>query len=211
MSRCALVLAMGTTLSLSACRTPSPRIAAIDPVSYALGTIGGFSELVNAGVKTLALSEVLPSGDMDRLFPDAQRVAERHRVQLFREADLLVTDLFPTDVATGREVLVMHQGTAKEEYLRLKSDKAALGGDVYFGSDFLVLLEILQTAFQAVLKGISQCDELHVGVSAQRLRRRTRASPSTANQANSQHITPGRMHSSLQGQIRRQRGAGQRG
>jgi catechol 2,3-dioxygenase-like lactoylglutathione lyase family enzyme len=126
MSRRPLVLTLGTALSLSACLAPSPRLSPSDSMSYALGAIGGFSELVNAGVKTLALSEVLPSSEMDKLFPEAQRVAGRHNVLLFREADLLVTDLFPADVAKGKEVLLMYQGATKEEYLRLKADKSAL-------------------------------------------------------------------------------------
>lgn len=41
------------------------------PHTYELGTIGGFGELVNSGVKTLAMSEVLPPAEMDVLLPEA--------------------------------------------------------------------------------------------------------------------------------------------
>ena len=95
-------------------------------MSYVLGGIGGFGELVNSGVKKLALSEVLPPAEMDRLLPEAQRVAERNHVLLHRESDLLVTDLFPADVATGKDVLLIYQGTTKDEYLQLKADARAL-------------------------------------------------------------------------------------
>ena len=65
----------------------------VDARSYNLGIIGGFAEVVRMGVKTLALSEVLLPSDMDDLWPDALVVAERNGVMLYREDDLLVTDL----------------------------------------------------------------------------------------------------------------------
>ncbi len=111
-------------LALVSCRPPAS-VPTTD-ASYALGTIGGFSELVNSGVKRLALSEVLSPGEMDRLLPQAQRVAERNKVQLFRESDLLVTDLFPADVAKGKDVLLIYQGSTKDEYLKLKADARQL-------------------------------------------------------------------------------------
>lgn len=104
----------------------NPGAAEDVPMSYALGTIGGFGELVNSGVKKLALSEVLPPAEMDRLLPEAQRVAERNHVQLYRERDLLVTDLFPADVAAGKDVLLIYQDTTKDDYLRLKADAEQL-------------------------------------------------------------------------------------
>lgn len=94
--------------------------------AYALGTIGGFGELVNSGVKKLALSEVLTPAEMDLLLPEAEKVAARNKVQLYREKSLLVTDLFPHDVAAGKEVLLIYQGSTLEEYLALKRDAAAL-------------------------------------------------------------------------------------
>lgn len=97
-----------------------------DSLAYNLGAIDGFGELVNSGVKKLALRAVLPAAEMDRLYPEAQRVAERYKVQLYRESDLLVTDLFPADVAKGKDVLLMYQGSTKDEYLRLKADADSL-------------------------------------------------------------------------------------
>ncbi len=101
-----------------------------DSYSYELGVIGGFSELINAGVKRLALSAPLSSEEMDKFIGDAQKIAERHNVSVYRESDLLVTDLFPADVAAGKEVLLLYRGTTLEEYLSLKSDKAGLEKEV---------------------------------------------------------------------------------
>jgi len=98
----------------------------VDERSYNLGIIGAFAEVVRLGVKTLALSEVLAPADMDDLLPDAEIVAARNGVLLYREDELLVTDLFPADVARGKHVLLIYTGDTLERYLRIKSDKARL-------------------------------------------------------------------------------------
>jgi len=96
------------------------------PHAYELGTIGGFGELVNSGVKTLAMSEVLPPAEMDQMLPEAEKVAARNKVKIYRERNLLVTDLFPADVARGKDVLLIYQGGTLDEYLALKADAETL-------------------------------------------------------------------------------------
>lgn len=96
------------------------------PHAYELGTIGGFAELVNSGVKTLALSEVLPPAEMDAMLPEAEKVAARNGVKLHRESSLLVTDLFPADVAKDKDVLLIYQGGTLDEYLALEAEVQAL-------------------------------------------------------------------------------------
>jgi catechol 2,3-dioxygenase-like lactoylglutathione lyase family enzyme len=98
----------------------------INEKSYRLGAIGAFGEAVNAGVKQLALSTTLSREEMDAFLPEAEKVAEKNNVLLYRETDLIVTDLFPGDIATEKEVLLIYQGTTKDQYLQLKADKAAL-------------------------------------------------------------------------------------
>jgi catechol 2,3-dioxygenase-like lactoylglutathione lyase family enzyme len=63
---------------------------------------------------------------MDRFILEAEKVAARYSVKVYRESDLLVTDLFPSDVATGKDVLLLYQGTTLEQYLSLKSDQGEL-------------------------------------------------------------------------------------
>ncbi|MFZ1807520.1 MAG: VOC family protein, partial [Cyclobacteriaceae bacterium] len=94
--------------------------------SYRLGAIGAFGEAVNAGVKQLALSATLSPEEMNDFLPHAEKVAEKNNVLLYREADLITTDLFPEDIAKDKEVLLIYQGTTKDQYLQLKADKAAL-------------------------------------------------------------------------------------
>jgi hypothetical protein len=98
----------------------------IDQRSYNLGILGGFSEVVRLGVKTLALSEVMTPEEMDGIMDDAAVIAERNAVEMWRETDFLVTDLYPADVATGKHVLLIYTGDTLDRYLTLKADKRAL-------------------------------------------------------------------------------------
>ena len=119
----ALAVLLTLAAAGSGCAGGAP---AAPPHAYELGAIGGFAELVNSGVKTLALSEVLAPADMDAMLPDAEEVAARNHVKLYRETSLLVTDLFPADVALGKDVLLIYQGATLDDYLALKADARAL-------------------------------------------------------------------------------------
>jgi catechol 2,3-dioxygenase-like lactoylglutathione lyase family enzyme len=112
-------------LALMACSTGSPR----ESVDYRLGAIGAFGEMVDAGVKKIALSATMTPAEMDAMLPAAEQVAQRNNVQLFREPDLIQTDLFPSDVAAGKEVLLIYKGSAKAEYLSIKAEAARLDRD----------------------------------------------------------------------------------
>ncbi len=94
-------------------------------LSYQLGGIGGFAELVHSGVKQLALGSPVSSEEMDVLIKEAEEIAERHQVKLYREKDLIVTDLFPADVAKDKEVLLIYDGNTLDAYQQLKADKKA--------------------------------------------------------------------------------------
>lgn len=99
-----------------------------------LGTVSGFAELVAAGVKQMALSGVMTKSEMDLFLPLAEKEAEAYNVSIYRERDLIITDLFPEDVAEGKEVLLIYQGHTKDAYLQLKRDKAELiANDKYEG------------------------------------------------------------------------------
>jgi len=118
----ALAAIMTTAAGTAAAQYSQP----VDARSYNLGIIGGFAEVVHRGVKELGLSEVMEPEVMDDLIADAQVVAERNNVKLFRETDLIVTDLFPEDVAVGKHVLLIYMGDTLERYRRLKQDKEEL-------------------------------------------------------------------------------------
>lgn len=98
----------------------------IDHRSYQLGIMGGFAEVVKLGVKKLALSEVMSPAEMDDIMADALIVAKRNGVEMWRETDFLVTDLYPADVAEGKHVLLIYTGDTRDQYLAIKSDKEML-------------------------------------------------------------------------------------
>jgi len=96
--------------------------------------MGGFAEVVRLGVKKLALSEVMSPEEMDDVMADAQVIADRNEVMIWRETDFLVTDLYPADVAAGKHVLLIYTGNTLDDYLAIKADKAALvASDQYKG------------------------------------------------------------------------------
>ena len=98
----------------------------VDQKSYNLGSIGAFAEMVDAGVKTLALSAALEPDRMDRLVTEAEDVARDHDVRIFRESEFLVTDLFSPELTAGKDVLVIYRGDTLDRYLALKDAKASL-------------------------------------------------------------------------------------
>lgn len=122
----ATILAMLALVFVAAPIQAQPSKPVIDQRSYNLGIMGGFAEVVRLGVKRLALSEVMTPEEMDGVMEDANIIAQRNEVLIWRETDFLVTDLYPQDVAEGKHVLLIYTGDTLDEYLAIKADKAAL-------------------------------------------------------------------------------------
>ena len=97
-----------------------------DPLSYSLGNFSAFAEVVNIGIKKMALSNALPSAEMDDLEREARPIAQERGVAVYREADFLVTDLFPLSATENKEVLIIYRGSTLDEYNALKHRKARL-------------------------------------------------------------------------------------
>lgn len=97
-----------------------------DPLSYALGNFSTFAEVVNIGLKKMALSQALPPAEMDRLEREVRKIADEWDVEIYREPDWLVTDLFPESATAGKHVLLIYRGDTLEEYQALKARKAEL-------------------------------------------------------------------------------------
>ncbi|MDX2005937.1 MAG: hypothetical protein SFU83_11720 [Meiothermus sp.] len=99
---------------------------ALDSDAFALGVIFAFCEMVAAGVKQLALSEPATPERMQAILPEARRMAEQFKVELYLETDLIQTDLFPAYQAGGKQVLLIYRGDALERYLALKRERERL-------------------------------------------------------------------------------------
>lgn len=113
-------------ITMMGCNSQGNAEPGIDQRSYNLGGIGAFGEMVDAGVKKLALSAALSPEDMDALVEEAARIAKRNNVEIYRENDFLVTDLFPPSITEGKHVLVIYKGETRQEYLDLKIRKGQL-------------------------------------------------------------------------------------
>ena len=94
--------------------------------SYRLGSTASWSEAISVGIKELALSSPATPDEMDALIEDAEKIAARFGISVYRETDLLVTDLFPDDVAKDKHVLLLYRQPTLDKYLALKQKKADL-------------------------------------------------------------------------------------
>ncbi len=94
--------------------------------SYRLGSTASWSEAISIGVKELALSSPATPDEMDVLIEDAEKIAARFGISVYRETDLLATDLFPDDVAKDKHVLLLYRQPTLDKYLALKQKKAEL-------------------------------------------------------------------------------------
>ena len=112
--------------AFSNCSNSETNQPKIDPTSFQLGVISAFSEVVNAGVKPLALSHPLSSEEMTVFLPEATKIAAKYKVELYLEKDLINTKLFPADIVKDKEVLLLYQGNTLDRYQAIKRDKAAL-------------------------------------------------------------------------------------
>jgi hypothetical protein len=98
----------------------------IDQRSYSLGGIGAFAEMVGADVKKMALSAPLEPSEMDLMVHEAERIAANHGVEVYRETDFLVTDLFAASLTEGKHVLLICRESTRQEYMALKALKLRL-------------------------------------------------------------------------------------
>ncbi len=98
----------------------------LDQRSWHMGAITAMAEMVDYGVKRLALSATLPADEMDEFMEYGEEAAARYNVPVFRESDFLVTDLFSAELTDGRDVLLICHDSTYQEYLDLKAEKQRL-------------------------------------------------------------------------------------
>lgn len=90
------------------------------------GSFEVFAEMVQSEVKPIALSHPMTSVEVDLFMPEAKRLAEKYEVSIYRESELIQTDLFSDSVTMGKEVLLIYKGNSLEAYQMLKSQSAEL-------------------------------------------------------------------------------------
>ena len=98
----------------------------LDRQSWHIGAVTAMSEMVDYGVKRIALSATLPPDEMDEFVGHAEAAAASYNVPVFRESDFLVTDLFSAELTEGRDVLLICHDSTYQQYLDLKAEKQRL-------------------------------------------------------------------------------------
>jgi catechol-2,3-dioxygenase len=86
-----------------------------------LGSMQAFAEMVAGDVKPLALSDPMSSEDVDKLWEEAQTIAKYNGIEVFREPNLVKTQLFPSELTENKEVLIFHKKEALNRYKDLKA------------------------------------------------------------------------------------------
>jgi hypothetical protein len=96
---------------------------------FRLGAAAAFSEMVRFDVKKLALSTAVSPQEMSVLEDELRRTIAKQGVRAYLETDLIVTDLFPEDIAEGKYLMLIYKGATLDEYMALKEKKNALVRD----------------------------------------------------------------------------------
>jgi hypothetical protein len=100
----------------------------VDRLSYCLGMVFAFAEVVGSGVKPLALSPPLEPGELEALRDDVHGVAAEFGVLVQEERNVLVTRLFDPAFTQGKAVfLLAADETVLDEYASLKATRERLG------------------------------------------------------------------------------------
>ena len=103
----------------------------IDDFSYACGAMDCFNEIVNAGVKKLALGHpTLDRALRDEYIPVAEEICKKYGTKYYVEDVAFLTDLFPVSLNKGKYNLVFYKDdNVLKAYLALKGRKAQLVAD----------------------------------------------------------------------------------
>lgn len=103
----------------------------IDPYSYQLGVMDCFNEMVNAGVKRIAMSHPCRSiKERDRYRPACLEICAKYGTKMYAEDDSFVTDLFPEEMNRGASHYIFYKKDEDlESYLSLKKRKEELANE----------------------------------------------------------------------------------
>jgi hypothetical protein len=99
----------------------------LDKVSFELGMINCFVEMVSCGVKKLAISPPLAPKDYDVIGPLSDEIVRGFGIRSYLEKSLLITDLQSEDFTKGKwSILYYEKESVLKDYLALKEKKKSL-------------------------------------------------------------------------------------
>lgn len=93
-----------------------------DKISFDLGKIDCFSEMVRARVKDLALSPAIDPRDRETFERAMRDIADVYQVQYYFDDNFIVNDIVHTSYTEGRLVILIYrEDEVFDEYLKLKA------------------------------------------------------------------------------------------
>jgi len=99
----------------------------IDKLSFQLGMINCFAEMVACGVKKLAISPPLKPEDYEKISRFSDEIVQGFGIQSYLEKSLLITDLQSAEFTQGKwSILYYEKDDILKEYLALKEKKQKL-------------------------------------------------------------------------------------
>ena len=92
-----------------------------DKISFQLGKIDCFSEMVRARVKDLALSSAIDPRDVEVFKKAMVEIAEKYQVKYYFDDNFIINDIVHTSYTEGRYVILMYrEDEVFGEYIKLK-------------------------------------------------------------------------------------------
>jgi catechol-2,3-dioxygenase len=86
------------------------------------GQVEAFAEMVQAGLKPIALGPPMSSVELDLFLPEVKRLAAKYTIEFYREPALIGTSLFDSAAVGDMEVLILYKGKSLEAYQMLKTE-----------------------------------------------------------------------------------------
>ena len=114
-----------------------------EPENKALIAFDVYCEMVANGAKPIALQHPMDPQEVDEIWVEFLKTADRHQVRIHREDDFPNTLLFPAEDTEGKSVVIIYKGNRLEQYLQLRSDIIASELDEKPGVDKRVQQEAL--------------------------------------------------------------------
>ena len=88
-----------------------------------------YCEMVANDAKPIALSHPMESTELDAIWDDFHRIADKYEVSLSREKEFPITPLFPESSTAGKEVVVIYREPRLVQYEQLKRELGELDAE----------------------------------------------------------------------------------
>lgn len=99
----------------------------IDRISFELGMINCFVEMIACGVKRMAISPPIPPEDYEAIAAASEKIVKGFGLKSYLDRSLLITDLQSAEFTRGKWSVIYYKAdTDLQKYLALKDRKQEL-------------------------------------------------------------------------------------